>query len=757
MTRRNNILALMATGSLFAISTAAFAQEASKPSNDDATVVVVTAQKREQKLQDVPMAITVAGSAQLERQQITTVRDLDRVSPAVTFVDGAPGGGAGIRGIATQSFTPSAEASVGIVVDEVPQGNVNVSNLFDMERVEVLRGPQGMLFGQSASAGVINMVTKAPKIGDASGRIHIDYADHGTAGSEYGERVVQGVLNLPIDDHSAVRVSAFYNNTNGVTRDNAIGGDAQNTDMGFRIRYLNKITDKLKFNLIADYDYQKYEGNHTFVFRKATSAAVVAALAACGITASEDNNTGCSKFPSNETYTNAGLSGQFDYEVGDYTLTSITSYRMRDLGDHNTLDIVALQGDGIYPQLLQDQTGKLRQTSQEFRLTSPIEEKYNWVAGLYMSRSTYNNHGTKGLTIVPDPVATIQQLGDFTTATKTAALFGQFNWNFTNKLTGLAGVRFSQVEVSDREVFTKTLYLPFEPFPPFNPVPFQTDLLTGTAPHTAEKNANVSNVSGRVGLQYKASPDLMVYGTISRGFKAPQINDTVFQDAAGNILEPLVVRPEIPTSAELGLKGMIGRVGIDVNLFYTKVNDYQGQYCTFVSSALTCGPVNVSEVISKGLEIDMFGKPLPNLTLNGGFIFNPVTYPEGYTGSDTTDIGGTQVTGAPKYKFNLSGEYVINFANDYQGFINVDTTYKSLVHIYPSSDTNYDVAAHWITGARVGVKFPDRNTTLSLYVRNIGNTPDPVNIYPGPVSGDYQQIIGKQGLRVVGISLDKSF
>jgi iron complex outermembrane receptor protein len=762
MIRHTKLMALMATGSLLAISTASYAQD--KPAAEDSTVVVVTAQKREQKLQDVPMAITVAGAAQLERQQITTVRDLDRVSPAVTFVDGAPGGGAGIRGIATQSFTPSAEASVGIVVDEVPQGNVNVSNLFDMERVEVLRGPQGMLFGQSASAGVINMVTRAPKIGDVSGRLHIDYADKGTASSEYGERVVQGVLNLPIDDHSAVRVSGFYNNSNGVVHDNAIGGDNQNTDMGFRVRYLNKITDNLKLNIIADYDHQKYEGNHTFVFRKATSPAVVAALAACGITASEDNNVGCSLFPSNETYTNAGLSAQFDYDKGDYTLTSVTSYRMRDLGDHNTLDILALQGDGIYPQLFQDQTGKLRQTSQEFRITSPIEEKYNWVAGVYVSRSTYNNHGTKGLTILPDPVARIQQLGEFSTATDTAALFGQLNWNFSDKLTGLAGIRFSQVSVSDREVFTKVLYLPFQPFPPFNPIPFEADLLdpnhTTPGPHLASLSETVTNTSGRVGLQYKASENLMVYGTVSRGFKAPQINDTVFADADGNIIPPVVVRPEIPTSAELGLKGMIGKVGVDVNLFYTQVKDYQGQFCQF-TPALTCGPVNVSEVISKGIEIDMFGKPLPNLTLNGGFIYNPVTYPDGYTGSDADeaydDLGGTQVTGAPKYKFTLSGEYVIGLANNFQGFVNIDTTYKSLVHIYPSTNSDFDVAEHWITGGKIGVRFPDRQTTLSLYVRNIGNTPDPINIYPGPMAGDVQQIVGKQGLRVVGISLDKSF
>ncbi len=757
MTRptKTNILALMATTSLISLGFAAGADAQATTTTEDTTVVVVTAQKREQKLQDVPMAITVAGAAQLERQQITTVRDLDRVSPAVTFVDGAPGGGAGIRGIATQSFTPSAEASVGIVVDNVPQGNVNVSNLFDMERVEVLRGPQGMLFGQSASAGVINMVTKAPKIGDVSGRLHMDFADNGTAGSQYGEAVVQGVMNLPIDDHSAVRFSGFYNNVNGVEHDNAQNGDNQNTDFGFRIRYLNNLTDNLKLNIIADYDHQKYEGNHTFVFRSAATPAVVAALAACGITASEDNNVGCSLFPSNESYDNAGLSAQFDYTMGDYTLTSVTSFRLRDLG-HNTLDIVALQGAGIYPQLYQDQTGKLRQTSQELRITSPAGGAFDWVAGAYLSRSTYNNHGSRGLTIIPDPVAKIQQLGDYATSTDTAAVFGQLNWHFTDKLSGLIGARVSQVDVADREVFTKTIHLPFLPFPPFTPVPFEADLLSGAAPHTAQLDTSVSNVSGRIGLQYEFNANLMAYGTLSRGFKAPQINDTVFQDDAGNILAPVVVRPEIPTSAELGMKGMVGKVGIDVNLFYTKVKDYQGQSCVF-TPALTCGPKNVSEVISKGLEIDLFGKPMHNLTLNGGFIYNPVTYPDAYVGSDGSNLGGTQMTGAPKYKFNLSGEYVFDLSGDYQGFVNFDTTYKSLIHIYPSTSTLYDVAAHWISGGKVGVRFPDRKTTLSLYVRNIGNTPDPINIYPGPQGGDTQQIIGKQGLRVVGISFDKSF
>ena len=254
------------------------------------------------------MAITVAGADQLDRQQITQVHDLDRISPAVSFVDGAPGGGAGIRGIATQSFTPSAEASVGIVVDGVPQGNVNASNLFDMQRVEVLRGPQGMLFGQSSSAGVINMVTQAPKLGEVSGRLHIDYADDGSVGSKYGERVLQGVINLPVTEHSAARISVFENRNDGVEKDVGSGQKDIDDDFGFRVRYLANLSANLKLNLIADYDRDDQSGPSLFTVRATPNASTQAALAACGITPSASNQAVCGAYATGSNLENGGLS-----------------------------------------------------------------------------------------------------------------------------------------------------------------------------------------------------------------------------------------------------------------------------------------------------------------------------------------------------------------------------------------------------------------------------------------------------------------
>jgi len=167
---------------------------------------------------------------------------------------GGPGGGGQIRGIGTQSFTRSAEGAVGIVVDGVPQGNVNTNNIFDTERVEVLRGPQGTLFGLTASAGVINMVTVAPDTSRMTVKGQLDLSHDGSAGSKFGQQAVRAVLNLPLSGNSALRISANGDRLDGV-QFNALSGEKNvSKDFGIRARYLWKGVDNLQVNLIADYD-----------------------------------------------------------------------------------------------------------------------------------------------------------------------------------------------------------------------------------------------------------------------------------------------------------------------------------------------------------------------------------------------------------------------------------------------------------------------------------------------------------------------
>src|SRR5262245_54303693 len=249
-------------GRVLAVFTGALLMDAQAQDSEPAATenvlqeIVVTAQKRLERLQDVPIAVTVVGEDQLQQQRVYTIADLARTSPSLEMIQafGGPGGGGQIRGIGTQSFTRSAEGAVGIVVDGVPQGNVPNNAIFDIARVEVLRGPQGTLFGLTSSAGVINMATVAPDVANFSGVAHVDLSDSGKSGSEYGQQTVRGAVNIPLGGSSALRVSVNGNRVEGVQRNALTDENNVLKDGGIRARYLWNATDAVTVNLTADYD-----------------------------------------------------------------------------------------------------------------------------------------------------------------------------------------------------------------------------------------------------------------------------------------------------------------------------------------------------------------------------------------------------------------------------------------------------------------------------------------------------------------------
>jgi iron complex outermembrane recepter protein len=263
--------------------------------------VIVTAQKRPEKLQDVPIAVTVVGAEQLQAQRVYTVADLARTAPSLEMIQafGGPGGGGQIRGVGTQSFTRSAEGAVGIVVDGVPQGNVPNNAIFDISRVEVLRGPQGTLFGLTSSAGVINMETVAPNPDRFSGMAHVDFSDGGTAGSNFGQQTLRAAFNAPLTADSALRISVNGNRYKGVERNAATGQDNVQKDIAVRARYLWNASDAVTVNLIADYDkrQQNYFDPQFVYVDVPVGSPLAAQLAACGIVASYSNNSRCSNLP----------------------------------------------------------------------------------------------------------------------------------------------------------------------------------------------------------------------------------------------------------------------------------------------------------------------------------------------------------------------------------------------------------------------------------------------------------------------------
>jgi len=741
MTNRHLLRAFLTSACLAAIAAPAWAQTAPQTDKAASTVgeVVVTAQKRKERLQDVPESVAVVNSQQLQNEQVNSIADLNRVTPSLEIEQASnqnPGGGGQIRGIGTQTFATGAVGSVGIVVDQVSQGNANINNLFDVSSIEVLKGPQGTLFGLTTSAGVINIVTNAPDPNRYTAAVHTELSENGVAGSDYGQQVVDAMVNLPLSPDSALRIAATANLRQGVD-ENALDGKLDQHDAySVRAHYLWRPNDKLSINIIGDYTNSNDIGADFFTIT-AANPGDTAALAACGVTVKPGNNEYCSNRPETNPITQYGLSAQIDYDLGWATLTSITSSR-RVINAPGDSDIFRFESNipQIYTLGADGQSGLL---TEEARIASPSGSTLEYTAGVFLSR--YNQYAGGGginvLVILPfPPFPHIYEEGpnagpNVSDTDDSEAVFGQATWHVNDKFRFIFGARYTHETLDLSEV-----------------------LKTTNAPDGFGA-ATENNLSGKVGVQYDFSKSAMAYATLSQGYKGPQLNDS------NPLIPAQVINPELPTDVEVGLKNTLldGNLITDLSLFYDHVKNYQGQQCLPVPTGLACGPVNYSAVNSEGVEFNVFGRPLPGLTINTGLLYNPVKYPSGTLASDGSgDLGGTQLGNAPLWKFTFSGEYAHSVMEGIDGYLAADAVYKSDVNLDNSLDPNLHYPAHWMIGGRVGVRTHDQRYGAAIFVRNLTDNHEPLLIFPTfPNAGDYGTYYGPQSFRLVGLSLDARF
>jgi iron complex outermembrane receptor protein len=748
--------------SLAAIWNPAYAQSessAAAPTKDKTSstmeTVVVTAQKRSQNIKDVPIAITVVNAAQLERAGVKDIGDLAKTAASLEFGDqktGGAGGSASIRGIGTAVFTISAESSVGVVVDGVPQGATASGLMLDLARVEVLRGPQGTLFGKNASAGVLNMATQAPMIGDASGNISLELkGNHGNA--------VRATVNVPINDISALRFSGVAERNKGVYHNVFNGEDSVTDNGGLRARYLLKPNKDVTVNLIGEISSSLSENAVFFAPMVANATNLsgdhkpLAEFAACGVTVSKTNNAICSDGPEHIRSKVRGVSGQVDWSLpSGATLTSITAFRKRDAGP----DEAAIDMSDSYDKirnLIPLQYAK--QVSQELRIASPAKQSIEYVVGLFYADSA--NQKRTITSVIPNPALpsppvprSIVVDSDDGASLTTKALFGQTTFRLSETTSLITGLRYTRDSVSS--AYTQSTGVNFEHFS----LPTTVKISTGGVRET--------NFSGKFGLQHTLSRDANVYATISRGYKGPQIdNASSLGDAAGNYRGNLV-KAELPTSVEVGTKLALWERKLDVDLaaFHTKIKDFQEQNCTLTAiGALNCIPLNVPEVTSKGVEADIRARPLPQLQLGMSMaVILGTDYPAGFI-FDGNNVGGQRLLYSPKTKSTLSADYSWELPGDYELKFGGDLVYKSRVRYCNSLDENCGFGGHTVSSLRLSLRAPDDKWGAQVYARNLSDkrVPNAV-LYPLPGKGagsGFAYSLGENSFRRVGVTLEYHF
>ena len=436
------------------------AQAAEDATPADGNEIVVTATKREQTLQSTPVAVTVTTADAIERAQIRDIQGLSTLVPSLrtTQLQSSISTYFSIRGFGNGANNPGIETSVAVFVDGVYRSRSasQIGDLPDIQRVEVLRGPQSTLFGKNASAGVISIVTKAPQF-KLGGNFEATYGN-------FNALTVKGVITGPLSETVAVSLAGGYNRRDGYVTDTGYNGKSNGRNRYFvRGQMLFEPTSDLKIRLIADYD--KIDENCCAVFQLANGNPVINALT--GRTTAVPNpflDQTRTNFPSNNKVENYGASAQIDYNFGNVALTSITSYRRSNA-------LTSQDSDFSSGDFLGSNTGdiRLKTFTQELRLASKFDGPLNFLIGgyYYDENVAYKNALTFGrdfrnftniasgggvtaleTSILRLPLNTFHQAGqgifdDFKMHDKSYSAFGNVDFE-VGDLTLTAGVNYTK-------------------------------------------------------------------------------------------------------------------------------------------------------------------------------------------------------------------------------------------------------------------------------------------------------------------------
>jgi iron complex outermembrane receptor protein len=720
------------------LMTAAFAPSAmgqTAPATLDA--VTITANKREERLQDVPATATVVPSRQMEQQNIYTIRDLTRAIP--TF--DASAAGLFMRGFGGISFSLTAESSVGILVDGVSLSAAAdyPPDLFDVERIEVLEGPQGTLFGKNTSAGIINIVTRAPDTSRLEGTARLDVQNR-------DGKAAQAALNVPIGDALALRVSGSVRDEPRTVHNLFDGAWDSPRRADGRLRLLWKPHEDVVVNLGADQSLTTLHGGGMWTIYQSTPGSVLTnASLACGVVIRPDNTDVCSNPGQNGNFTRVGgYSAQVDWTVGNYVLTSVSAVRdaKNDISAAD-YDMIALPA----PNYTQPEVKTYHNVSQELRIASPEYDWGHFVAGAYWFRGKTHQDISNVLALPAVTLGTHNSVDGENTST---ALFGQGTFRLGKAWSVNAGARLGREEASTGRTGTLA---------PGAVAALTPQRLIPVAAATADNYA-----SWRAGVQYDFDESRMAYVTYAHGYKGPAVSHN-----ATNPSVPAVVRPEIPVMLEAGLKNLFlgGRFALNASVYSMKVKDYQ----TMVWDPTTLAFVfsNAPELTSRGATVYFYGKPTRALTVNGGVAYTEAKFGPGFLvqcaqGSAPTctrDATGDQANGTPKLRAVLAVDYGFLLASMHAS-VGADVVYTS-AKVFDRTDPARNLPATTLVGAKFALRTADDKVGVTFYARNLFDRFNPSYRLGNLISfatGDnrsYMQFVTPESRRVLGVSLDAKF
>jgi iron complex outermembrane recepter protein len=586
LTRIGLLTSATAFGMLITGGTPVYAQSADTASAPDSEVVIVTAQRRAEDIQSVPLAVSAFDGRKLQAQNVFRVEDL--ASKVPSFFISSPTVGTtrmNIRGIGSEPNNVGLGNSIPNYVDGVAIGPGRSVDLgfFDLAGVEVLRGPQGTLFGRNAVGGAVLVRTNQPRLDTLEGGFSV------TAGN-YNAQKLTGYFNAG-SERSAIRIAGNLDARDGYSEQRTRGGDVNEVNStALRVQALFKLSEALTLTLRADQTKDDVNGNEKFFVTNASG----------GI-----NNPAIRTFASlydQPTLTDretSSLGAELSYVWGDYKFVSLTNYANFDYANFDDIDYTAANVLVTTAFLNQEQW------SQEFRIESPADKRLSWIAGLYYFQEELdarNDASGQFATFGGAPNATtLINLLIADRKTTAYAVFGQADFKLTDKLSLIGGLRFTTEE---SEV---------------NKVQPNGRQALGINPLNARVSSEDGEWSGTAKITFKPTDDVLFYGGYSRGFKASGFNLN-----PGGVAD-ISADPEFVDAYEAGVRSDLldRKLRLNATAFLYKYTDLQRS--TFVTPAgggiTTIAFGNAGEVESKGFELEAQVRPTTNLTLGGTYSY----------------------------------------------------------------------------------------------------------------------------------------
>jgi iron complex outermembrane receptor protein len=732
--------ALSATALSLAFAMPAHAQDSADEDKGGIGEIVVTAQKVAENVQDVPIAITAITSERLETTGVTSLEGLTQLVPSVSFRKGTTSANSAIvmRGVGTITFSIAAEPSVSTVVDGVvlSRSGQAFMDLVDADRLEVLRGPQGTLFGKNASAGLVNIVSK--------GGTDTLQAEARLEAFDDDEYRLRGAISGPLAENLTGRITAFYGSYDGNITN--INGGRRNRINGYEHYGARGILDYdnggTRFRFIADY-FEADDDCCADVTGVSRGAVLDAELGLPGGVARGVNQ----RFVNHNLVTRTldkqwSLTASADFDVlTDHVLSAIVGYRNWENTEIREGDFLprALVGTG---ELHDNGQVRTEQLSLELRLASDQTKPFFYQIGGFIWGSdneqdfTRRNITCATSTLPVDPITGGRpcNVNDrtntlFPTATsfsavesRNYAIFGQATYRITDQFAVIGGLRYTWDDLSF--VHTRapgvnaTTGLPATG-PGVSGAPAGGTIASGgNGTNTSRGSSTNGNLSGRAVLQFTPSDDVMLYGSYTRGYKGPAFNVFFNHTAPTNAIP---IDEETSDAFEIGLKSQFldNRVQFNLSAFTVTYDGFQANNFVLLNGAVVSNLTNAGSVKSEGFEVDLLAVPVDGWTLRASGAYADATVKR-FNPNPATNApdarNGTQLPLAPKFTWTIGTSY----ERDLGGFkMYLDTDFRHVSRQFSDLGEQGPIAAYGIWNGSIGFSDPDDNYRVSFLARNI--------------------------------------